>query len=196
MMRYIVFALAVFAVCTRAQTTMRDTEQTETGQIQTAQGMRGYKIRLLPVASFPNLPQNIAAQLSLLHCMIPQTFEAHRPENVIHGAFERRGSSDWAALCSHDGSIDLLAFFQSSPEKPFTLVTHRATERMGAETPSSMMGSAWGISTIPLEGLMHTPGIHEHGPFDHDGIEDDYVERSSTVRYYRNGSWLALEGNN
>lgn len=171
-------------------------EQDITGQVQTSQGTRDYRIRLLPLASFPLLPQSIVAQLNALHCMVPQTFEARHPENVIHGSFERKGSSDWAVLCAHNETIDLLAFFASTPEKPFTVATHALTERMGAETPSSKMGSAWGISAIPPEGMAHTPGVHQHGPFDHDGIEDDFLERFSVVHYYRGGNWLSLEGNN
>ena len=171
-------------------------EQTETGQIQTAHGMRSYKIRLLPVASFPHLPPAVVTQLNAQHCMVPQTFEARHPENVIHGEFEAPGSSDWAVLCSHNGSTDLLVFFHDTPEKPFTLATFKDTDRMSSEFPSDDLGSSWGISTIPPDGMRHTPGVHQHGPFNHDGIEDDFVEHASTIRYYRNGTWLALEGNN
>lgn len=171
-------------------------EQDLTGQIQTAQGMRRYTVRLLPPASFPALPQKIAVQLNEMHCMVPQTFEAHHPENVIHGSFEKKGSEDWAVLCAHDAIIDLFAFFSSAPDRPLRLATHGLTERMGADTPASEMGSAWGITAIPADGMAHTPGVHQHGPFEHDGIEDDFVERSSVIHYYRAGNWLTLEGNN
>jgi hypothetical protein len=177
------------ALCARAQ------EQATTGQLQTQHGTRSYRIRFLPLASFSSLPQNIVAQLNALHCVVPQTFEAQHPENVIQGSFEKKGSKDWVILCAHEGKIDLLVFFESTG-KPYTLATHGLMERIGAETPSSEMGSAWGISTIPPEGLQHTPGVRKHGPFDHDGIEDDFVERSSVIHYYRAGNWLTLEGNN
>lgn len=179
----------------RAQTTP-NTEQFEAGQKQTAHGLHDYKIRMLPVSSFPNLPQAIASQLNEQHCLIPQTFEARRPENVIHGEFEKRGSSDWAVLCSHDGSTSLLIFFNGAFDKPTTLAEWKNTDRLGSEKPSDDLGSAWGISTIPPDGMQHTPNVHKHGPFDHDGIEDDFLEHSSIVHYYRSGNWLALEGNN
>jgi hypothetical protein len=191
--------LALIFLCFRTASARAQTapaEQTEAGQAQTRQGIRDYRIRLLPPASFPNLPPAIVSQLNAQHCMIPQTFEARKPENVIRGEFEASGSTDWAVLCSHDGSTDLLVFFHSAPEKPFTLATIKNTDRLAADTPSDPLGSAWGISTIPPDGMRHTPGVHQHGPFNHDGIEDDFIEHASTVRYYRNGSWLALEGNN
>jgi hypothetical protein len=191
---YVICILCLCIASACAQTT--PAEQAETGQVQTRQGMRTYRIRLLPVESFPNLPAAVAGQLNAQHCMIPQTFEARKPENVIHGEFEAAGSADWAVLCSHDGSTSLLVFFHDMPEKPSTLTTVKDTDRMASELPSDDLGSAWGISTIPPDGMKHTPGVHQHGPFNHDGIEDDYIEHASTVHYYKSGSWLALEGNN
>lgn len=185
-----------FLSIAHAQAQASPAEQVETGQVQTRQGIRPYRIRLLPPASFPNLPPAVVSQLNAQHCLIPQTFEARKPENVIHGEFEAPGSTDWAVLCSHDGSTDLLVFLHSALEKPFTLATAKNTDRMASEMPADPLGSAWGISTIPPDGMRHTPGVHQHGPFNHDGIEDDFIEHASTVHYYRSGSWLALEGNN
>src|ERR1700761_7243206 len=62
-----------------------------------------YLIRRLPVDSFPDLPDRIAQVLKQRGCLIPQTFQAHGPENVIRGSFERAGSADWAVLCSEHG---------------------------------------------------------------------------------------------
>jgi hypothetical protein len=190
------FATYICIACAQAQTIDAPAEQTETGQLQTAQGTRTYRIRLLPPASFPNLPPAIVSQLNAQHCLVPQTFTAHKPENVIHGEFEAPGSNDWAVLCSSDGTTSLLVFFRSALNKPFTLFTAKDTDRLASQTPSSDLGSAWSITTIPPDGMRHTPGVHQHGPFNHDGIEDDFIEHASTIHYYRSGSWLALEGNN
>src|SRR5665213_1267661 len=57
-----------------------------------------YRIRHLPVSSFPDLPAPIAEILNQRGCLVPQTYEAHRPENVIHASLESAGSSDWAVL--------------------------------------------------------------------------------------------------
>ena len=53
-----------------------------------------FLIRHLPVSSFPQLPANVAGALNQRGCMIPQTYEAHGPENVVHASLERAASSD------------------------------------------------------------------------------------------------------
>ncbi|MGB6830098.1 MAG: hypothetical protein WBE41_18775, partial [Terracidiphilus sp.] len=48
---------------------------------------RQYMVEHLPASSFPALPAGVAAELNRRGCLIPQTYEAHGPENVIHGSF-------------------------------------------------------------------------------------------------------------
>ena len=69
-----------------------------------------YLIRHLPVSSFPDLPPAIQAQLDHRGCLIPQSYEARQPENVVHASLERRGSSDWAVLCSAQGTSPFSSF--------------------------------------------------------------------------------------
>ena len=52
----------------------------ESGQILVAGHATSYLIRHLPVSSFPGLPEALTAQLNHRGCLIPQTYEAHRPE--------------------------------------------------------------------------------------------------------------------
>src|SRR5580692_6723995 len=73
-----------------------------------------YLIRHLPVDAFPQLPAAIEDVLVRRGCLIPQTYEAHQPENVVNASLERHGSSDWAVLCSVNGTVSLLVFFSSS----------------------------------------------------------------------------------
>ncbi|MGH9586227.1 MAG: hypothetical protein ACRD3F_04710, partial [Acidobacteriaceae bacterium] len=115
------FALAGVAACAQVKAAPR-TEQAETG-LATIDGHAHvrYRIRLLPVSSFPQLPAQVAKALDAIACMIPQTYAAHEPENVISGSFEKRGSSDWAVLCSVHGVTTLYVFFQSIPTHPIAL---------------------------------------------------------------------------
>jgi hypothetical protein len=165
----------------------QSTEQLETG-FTTIHGISSvpYQIRLLPTASFPQLPPAVARELDAMDCMIPQTYEAGGPENVINGSFEKQGSSDWAVLCSVKGITTLYVFFGSDLEKPLALRHQEDSKWLGKEW-SFDYGSAWGISTVPAQSMPRTDNM------DHDGIEDAFVEQHSVVHYYRQGRWTTLE---
>ena len=75
----------------------------ETGHLSVAGRELPYQIRNLPVSSFPNLPQPVADALTARGCVVPQTYRAHHPENVVHASLERPASSDWAVLCGVKG---------------------------------------------------------------------------------------------
>ncbi|HTW48071.1 MAG TPA: hypothetical protein VMD92_08985 [Acidobacteriaceae bacterium] len=172
-----------------------NTEQIEQGHVESQGGdLIFYRIRLLPVASFPDLPPPVAAQLRSRGCMIPQTFEAQAPENVIHGAFRSAGSIDWAALCSVDGSTTLYVFLAGQFDAPLALRSQPDTAWLGAEPGSNLFGSAWGIALRTAANLRASRQLHGAVNFDHDGIEDARLERSATVRYCQDGHWLALTG--
>ena len=108
-----------------------------------------YLIRHLPVNSFPELPAAIGEQLNERGCLIPQTYEAHEPENVVHASLERQGSSDWAVLCSVKGTVSLLVFLDGSG--PVVLASAPETERLQAHDPSGVLGFNWGIDPATPE---------------------------------------------
>ena len=100
-----------------------------------------FHIRRLPVSSFPDLPELIATELTSRGCVIPQTYEAKRPENVVHASFERPGSSDWAVLCSVRGQVTLLVFFGSgSATTPIAVDSAAEIDRMQANDSSGRSG--------------------------------------------------------
>lgn len=148
--------------------------------------MLNYRIRLLPVSSFPQLPDFVAQQLVQRGCMIPQTYEAREPENVIHGSFEKKGSVDWAALCSVNRVTTLYVFFQSDLANPISLRHQPDSEWLGVEW-SLDYGSAWGIATHPARLLQPKDSA------DHDGIDDAFVEKSTSIHYFENGRWTTRD---
>jgi len=172
-------------------------EQVETGRVRMPGGAEVvYRIRLLPLASFPALPAGVTEQLAKRGCMVPQTYEARAPENVVHASLERKGSSDWAVLCSVNGATTLYVFFQSQPSSPIVLRQQRDTEWLGSEVLGAY-GSAWGIARrSPSQVRQVRDWGAKHMEIDHDGIEDAFVEKSSTTHYFENGSWLTLENSN
>jgi hypothetical protein len=186
------------ATVLRAQTVASPdlSEHIEAGRARLSSGAEVvYRIRLLPPASFPSLPATIASQLQQKNCLVPQTYEARRPENVIHGAFEEQGSDDWAVLCSINGATTLYVFFKSKPAEPIVLRHQRDAEWLGSEVIGEY-GSAWGISTLKPSQIRAAKLGRGMGVIDHDGIEDAFVERSSSIHYFRNGEWATLQSGN
>jgi len=171
-------------------------ERIETGRVTVAPGdLLEYRIRLLPLASFPALPAPVAAQLSRRGCMIPQSFEAQEPENIIHGAFRTSGSDDWAVLCSVSGTTTLYVFFADQSDTPLTLRSQPDTAWLGTEPGSSVFSSAWGIAlrrSAELRAYSEFRRLHA----DHDGIEDARLERSSTIHYCDDGKWIVVDAGN
>jgi hypothetical protein len=168
-------------------------ERIESGQSPSADGgVIPYRIRLLPISSFPDLPPFVAAELARRECMIPQSFEAKQPENVIHGAFHSASSLDWAALCSSHGATTLLVFFSGQSDSPVSLRTQPDAAWLGAEPGSSVFGSSWGISVRSLAELRASPNLRRTTTIDHDAIDDARLERSVVVHYFQTGRWLAL----
>jgi hypothetical protein len=169
------------------------TERVETGRGSLPNGQDvTYRIRLLPLESFPQLPAVVVDVLREKHCMIPQTYEAHEPENVIHGAFEGKGSNDWAALCSVNGTTTLYVFFASQSGGPVAIRHQQDAEWLGSEQ-AGVYGSAWGISTRHAEQLQRTA---RGAALDHDAIEDSFVEKSSSIHYFQGGDWKVLNSGN
>lgn len=172
-----------------------NTEQIEQGTIEAPGGDRiSYRIRLLPVSSFPDLPAAIAGQLGSRRCMIPQTFEAQAPENVIEGALRAPGSSDWAVLCSAAGTTTLYVFLAGQFDSPVAIRSQPDTAWLGADPGSSTFGSAWGIAVRGATNLRASRQLHGAADFNHDGIEDSHLEHASTVHYCLDGHWLTLAG--
>jgi hypothetical protein len=154
-----------------------------------------YLIRHLPVSSFPELPAELVTLLNRRGCLIPQTYEAHRPENVIHASLERHGSSDWAVLCSAQGTVSLLVFFSSSPDKLLVLSAAPETERLQAHDPSGVLGFNWGIDPASPEQVRQAQAglLHRPAPVDHDALADSLVDRHTIYHFYLNSAWIVLE---
>jgi hypothetical protein len=171
----------------------------ESGQIVVAGRATPYLIRHLPVSSFPELPGEFAALLSRRGCLIPQTYEAHRPENVIHGSFERAGSLDWAVLCSESGSgrgtVSLIVFFASAPAKLLVLASGPETERLQAHDRSGVLGFNWGIDPASPERVRQAQAGMAHRPalLGHDAVADSIVDGRIVYHFYARDAWTVLD---
>lgn len=158
-----------------------------------------YLIRHLPIDSFPDLPAAIQAELNRRGCLIPQTYEAHRPENVVHASLEGPRSSDWAVLCSAEGTVSLLVFFAGAsgrdPSDPFVLASAPETERLQAHGTGGVLGFNWGIDPAsPQEVHDAQTGLVPRPPrIDHDALADSTVDHRTIYHFYAKNAWTLLD---
>jgi hypothetical protein len=201
-------ALGVLPICGQnalLPVQQRPMQLTEQGQITVAGRSTPYLIRHLPVSSFPDLPQGVQEALNRRGCTIPQTYEAHRPENVVHASLEHAGSSDWAVLCSAQGTVSLLVFFDGGTEikggaelkrpQPAILASTPETERLQAHDPSGVLGFNWGIDPATPEQVREAQSGLKNRPaqVDHDALADSTVERKTVYHFYAKSNWFLLE---
>lgn len=168
---------------------------TESGQVDVAGRLTPYLIRHLPVDSFPQLPAAVQSVLNERGCLIPQTYEAHQPENVVEASLERRGSTDWALLCSEHGTVSLLVFFGDGPAQPVVLASAPETERLQAHGESGGLGFDWGIdSASPQQVHDAQAGMKRRPPLlDHDALADSLIEQKTVYHYYSANAWTVVQ---
>jgi hypothetical protein len=167
----------------------------ESGRVVVAGQSVPYLIRRLPVNSFPDLPAGVVDQLNQRQCLIPQSYEAHHPENVVHGSLERAGSSDWAVLCSADGQVSLLIFFGSVPAKPAVLATVPEKERLQRHDSSGVLGFNWAIDPASPEAVRQAQSVMDRKPprLDHDALEDIFLDRKTVYHFFSRGAWTLVD---
>jgi hypothetical protein len=167
----------------------------ESGKILVDGHPTPYLIRRLPVDSFPAMPAQLVVLLNRRGCLIPQTYQAYRPENVIHASLERAGSSDWAVLCSAQGTVSLLVYFSSAPEELHLLAAAPETERLQAHGPSGVLGFDWGIDRASPEQIHEAQaGMAPRPPLvDHDALADSIVNGETVYHFYSKNTWTELE---
>ena len=186
-----VLLAACAAGCLHAQTNV---ETVATGSIRVHGQEQAYSFRRLPVSSFPELPPPVAAALTERGCMIPQTWQAHRPENVVHGSFARAGSVDWAVLCSAKGETSLLVFFAQSPA-PQRLAEWPEESRLQRHDPSGVLGYNWGIDAATPEQFRDAFAARNNPPAtpDHDTVADSVIDQKTIYHAYQQGTWKQYE---
>jgi hypothetical protein len=172
---------------------------TAQGQIIIAGRSTPYLIHHLPVSSFPDLPAGIVDLLNRRGCTIPQTYEAHRPENVVRASLEHAGSSDWAVLCSAQGTVSLLVFFNGAngheQAQPVVLASALETARLQSHDPGGVLGFNWGIDPATPQQVREAQSGMQHRPaqVDHDALADSTVEHGTIYHFYVKSNWFVLE---
>ena len=188
----------LFCACalTAAQTVPEASPLDSSGHLVREGRSVPYLIRHLPVSSFPELPPAARQELEQRGCLIPQTYQAHGPENAIHGSLERAGASDWAVLCSTRGTVSLLVFFGSrSGQEPLVLATAPETERLQINIATGTLGFNWGIDDATPQQVHEAQAGLDPRPAmpDHDALADSTVDRRTVYHFYAKGAWTLAE---
>jgi hypothetical protein len=174
---------------------LRPTSFDESGKASVDGNTVSYLIRRLPLDSFPDLPEPIALVLNQRGCLIPQTYQAHHPENVIHASLDHPGSSDWAVLCSAHGNVDLLVFFARNGSKPVTLTSAPEVERLQRHDSSGVLGFDWGIDPATPDQVREAQAGMEHHPpkLDHDALAESVLNQRTVYHFYSHNAWTTVD---
>ena len=163
-------------------------------------------VRLAPDA-FDDLPADVQEELTARGCTIPQTFYASFPQifenveqsNVIRGRFTRADRIDIAVLCSRERVSSILVFRGGSTEEVDELASKPDEHYLqgignGEIGFSRVLGVAGPEYIRSCYEAFEQYGVPEPPPLDHDGIEDYFSGKASTIWYWYGGKWLALAG--
>lgn len=166
-----------------------------TGSVSLRGQTHNYVVRHLPPQSFPDLPSSVAAELNQRGCLIPQTYQAHRPENVVQGSFQRAGSSDWAVLCTMKGTVSLLVFFGDTPSRPAIVARALETDRLQVHESGGELGFDWGIDAASPQTVHDAQnGLSPRPPrLDHEALADSTLDRKTIYHYFSQGTWSVLD---
>ena len=150
--------------------------------------------RMAP-AMFASLPLEIRRDLENRGCTIPQAFTANRPGNVISGRFTSATRTDWAVLCSINRASAILVFRGGSVSSVAQLAHFPDSTFLQVVGPNDAIGYSRAIVAATAGYIReHNQSNPELPRLDHDGINDLFVEKGSSVWYWDGGRWLELSG--
>ncbi|MGA2147560.1 MAG: hypothetical protein ABSH49_21645 [Bryobacteraceae bacterium] len=150
----------------------------------------------LPPTAFPELPGNVVRALQRRGCTIPQDAFTYQPHNVIKGEFARSGQVDWAVLCSIKGVSSILVFWKGSEKSPAEIATMEDRIFLQGIT-AGKVGYSRRIEPVGKDFIMRhyqSYGGPKPPPMDHQGIDDEFIEKASVTWYFYRGKWLKLTG--
>jgi hypothetical protein len=152
-------------------------------------------VRLEPMV-FDDLPAEIIQELERRGCTIPQVYSDRGHGNVVRGQFTVTGQTDTAVLCSRERVSSILVFRKGSaadiaelaPAPDFDYLQTVGDGKIGYSRALGVANARYIQAHYQAYGGLKPP------PLDHEGINDCFVEKGSTVWYWHEGKWLSLTG--
>lgn len=152
---------------------------------------------LLGPEAFPELPVHVARALERRGCAVPQSWLHEEPHNVVRGSFLGAGSQAWAVLCSVADTSSILVFPGEPGAAPMALARSADLPWIqGIGRGEAGYSRVLAVSSEEEIAERHRRYGREAPlpPLDHEGIEDVFAEKASTVWYRHDGLWLELPG--
>lgn len=148
-------------------------------------------IQRLPPSAFKSLPTEIRTELEKRGCRVPQLYGDRPPHNAVQGHFIGTVRLDWAVLCSRKGTSAILVFqseppakvWRIAPKPDFDFLQTIGQRKIGFSRQLQVASPAR-IRTYFVYTAEKAPP-----PLSHDGIDDVFEDKASTVHYFARGTW-------
>ena len=139
------------------------------------------QVSRLDPSLFATAPVAVRSGLKQHGCTVPQTYLAGGRQNVVRGSFTKPTVKEWAALCSVDGSSEILVFSATSSQ-PLARFARASDETFVQSIAPGRTGYSRRLCTVPssVRGLS--------------GVEDAFLEKASTVWVHERGQWHGMPG--
>lgn len=149
---------------------------------------------------FPELPTSIADELVKKGCTIPQPdiyISLKKRTGVISGSFAKSGQKDYAVLCSRNGVSHIQVIWGGTSQCESELKPrHDRDSLQGGPGPGGIAYSR-AIATASQRTIAAYQSEYHSLKFpdtSHDGIEDIFIEKGSSILYCANGKWTKHSG--
>jgi hypothetical protein len=150
-------------------------------------------VRLKPSA-FPNMPAPVRVELESRGCTIPQPAGADHPQNAVSGSFISAGHTDWAVLCSRNKRSAILIFQTGKADDVDELGDASDMNYLQVVSGDNKIGYSRLIRSLSPISLRNRVTKGAGVTVEHDGIEDVFIEKGSTISYWSGAKWIKLPG--
>ncbi len=139
------------------------------------------------------LPPAVRLSLESRGCTIPQTYAERAPHNVTVGSIMGRGGTDWAVLCSVQRVSRVLIFPSGQADH---VVEWESSDDLGwlQGIGDGAIGYSRAIDVVSPESIHKYAKDDLPNPLDHDGIDEAFIEKGSTIHYWNGSDWLNIPG--
>lgn len=147
-------------------------------------------VRLSP-AEFPDVPDTVRSWLVELGCAIPQAWGDQGLHNIVSGRFASPEQTDWAALCSRDGTSEVVVIWGGPATCPTPLARHPDRNFLQNVGVDGILFSR-GIGVVPADPLSRywTHSGDARPGLVHEALSDAFYEKGATAYYCHEGRWL------